>query len=199
LTGTIPSTTPFTFTQPMQELADTLSHNLVVRALTPGDRVNLKYAPVSEGGALRVNFEGSKTREYRAKKIAMVTFGGGLQAADVSLGGAFDLPVHYLEDGPLAGADVFGLEREGYDTTRRGIASLDVLSNDLAGSSGIDQGSVQIVTPPKNGIARVMPRDGKLWYAWTASKSGVPADSLEYVVFDNNGVASEPVLVHILP
>jgi hypothetical protein len=183
----------------MQELADTLPHNLVVRALTPGDRVNLKYAPVSEGGALRVNFEGSKTREYRAKKIAMVTFGGGLQAADVSLGGAFDLPVHYLEDGPLAGADVFGLEREGYDTTRRGIACIDVLGNDLAGSAGIDRGSVQIVTPPKGGVARVMPRDGKLWYAWTASKSGVPADSLEYVVFDNNGVASEPVLVHILP
>lgn len=199
LTGTIPSTTPFTFTQPMQELADTLPHNLVVRALTPGDKVNLEYAPISEGGALQVNFEGSKVREYRANKIAMVTFGGGLQVADVSLGGAFDLPVHYLEDGPLAGADVFGLEREGYDTTRRGIASIEVLSNDLAGSAGLDHSSVQIVTSPKNGFARVMPRDGRLWYAWTPSKTGFSGDSLEYVVYDNNGVAAEPVLVRLQP
>ena len=199
LVGSIPTTTPFTFSQPMEELKDTLTHNLVVKALTPGDKVSLKYAPVSEGGALLVNFEGAKVRSYRPKKVAMVTFGGGIQATDVSFGGSFDLPVHYLEDGPLAGADIFSLTREGYDTTRRGFAALDVLGNDLAGSSGLDQRSLRIVTPPKNGIARVMPKDGTLWYAWAETKTGVPADSLEYVIYDNNGVASAPVLVNIRP
>lgn len=196
LVGVIPTTTPFTFSLPLQADRDSLSHNLVIRPLTLGDHVDVGVGAHHEGEVLQVTFPSSREREYRSDKIARITFGGGIVAEHVTLDPEVTQPVHFLEDGPLGGNDRISLEREEADYAVGGVLSLDVLKNDLAGTCGLDASSVRIVNSPRNGIARFVPATGQIMYAWRGDKAWVQ-DRFQYIVHDNNGVSTQRVEVLI--
>ncbi|MCH2105064.1 MAG: choice-of-anchor A family protein, partial [Planctomycetes bacterium] len=160
LVGSIPSTNDFTYSLPMQSLEDTLAHNLVVLPLVLGDKVRVDREEVSGNDSFQVAFENSKTRSYRAEKVARITFGNGFKPEHVELADNLDLPVHFLEDGPLGGDDLISLRREGVDTSRRGVHLLELLENDLAGTSGINASSLRIVNAPQHGVVRTIPGTG---------------------------------------
>jgi len=195
LTGSIPSSSPFMFSQPMEENRDTLYHNLVVQPLTPGGHVTVSDDPL--GGAVEVTVDGSTPHLFRSEKIGMLTFGGGVLSEHVTLDPKLDLPIHFLEDGPLGGNDLISLEREEADITRRGVIPLEVLKNDLAGTVGLDVKSIRIVTQPQRGVARVIPDTGQIWYGWPDAVTWT-RDRFQYEVHDKEGVASQVVTVHII-
>ena len=74
---------------------------------------------------------------------------------------------------------------------------LELLENDLAGTSGINASSLRIVNAPQHGVVRTIPGTGQLWYAWPDDKHW-EQDRFQYVVQDNNGVTSERVTVLVV-
>jgi hypothetical protein len=73
---------------------------------------------------------------------------------------------------------------------------MELFSNDLAGSSGLDIGSFQVVKRPEHAVVRFDAASGQVRYLWDASKWS--SDSFEYTVLDGNGVRSAPIEVRIL-
>ena len=73
---------------------------------------------------------------------------------------------------------------------------MELFSNDIAGSSGLDIGSFQVVKRPEHAVVRFDAESGRVRYLWDASKWS--SDSFEYTVLDGNGVRSAPVEVRIL-
>ena len=197
LTGSYPSTTEFTYSMPMQAMRNTLKHNLVLRPLEPGHNVKLGRHTQALGDSIKVKFANGASRDYRADKVAMITIGNGMTSDEVTIEGALEVPIHYLEDGPLGGEDLFSLSREGADLTRPGVLPLDLLSNDLAGSMGLDVSSLRIVNPPQHGVVRRISGTSMVWYAWSADK-GWENDRFQYVVQDNDGNTSKRVEVLIV-
>ena len=197
LTGSYPSTTEFTYSMPMQAMRDTLKHNLVLRPLEPGHNVKLGRHNQVLGDSIKVKFANGASRDYRADKVAMITIGNGMTSDEVTIEGALEVPIHYLEDGPLGGDDLFSLSREGVDLTRPGVLPLELLSNDLAGSMGLDVSSLRIVNPPQHGVVRRISGTSMVWYAWSADKDW-ENDRFQYVVQDNDGNTSKRVEVLIV-
>ena len=197
LIGSIPSTNSFTYSLPMQSLGDTLLHNLVVLPIELGDEVNISRQTLDGEASFQVKFESSKARSYRADKIARITLANGFKPEHVELGDTLGVPVHFLEDGPLGGDDLISLSREGVDTSQRGLHLLELLGNDLAGTSGMDAGSLRVVSSPEHGVVRTIPGTGQVWYAWPDDKDW-QRDRFQYVVQDNNGVTSQRVSVLIV-
>jgi choice-of-anchor A domain-containing protein len=197
LVGSIPSTNDFTYSLPMQALGDTLRHNLVVLPIELGDKVSISRQTLGGQASLQVTFENSKARNYRADKVARITLANGFKSEHVQLGDSMGVPVHFLEDGPLGGNDLISLSREGVDTSRRGVHLLELLGNDLAGTSGMDAGSLRVVSSPEHGVVRAIPGTGQVWYAWPDDKNW-QQDRFQYVVQDNNGVTSQRVSVLIV-
>jgi choice-of-anchor A domain-containing protein len=197
LVGSIPSTNSFTYSLPMQSLGDTLLHNLVVLPIELGDEVNISRQTLDGEASFQVKFESSKARSYRADKIARITLANGFKPEHVELGDTLGVPVHFLEDGPLGGDDLISLSREGVDTSQRGLHLLELLGNDLAGTSGMDTGSLRVVSTPEHGVVRTIPGTGQVWYAWPDDKDW-QRDRFQYVVQDNNGVTSQRVSVLIV-
>ena len=197
LVGSIPSTNSFTYSLPMQSLGDTLLHNLVVLPIELGDEVNISRQTLDGEASFQVKFESSKARSYRADKIARITLANGFKPEHVELGDTLGVPVHFLEDGPLGGDDLISLSREGVDTSQRGLHLLELLGNDLAGTSGMDAGSLRVVSSPEHGVVRTIPGTGQVWYAWPDDKDW-QRDRFQYVVQDNNGVTSQRVSVLIV-
>ena len=197
LTGSYPSTTEFTYSMPMQAMRDTLKHNLVLRPLEPGHNVKLRRHNQVLGDSIKVKFANGASRDYRADKVAMITIGNGMTSDEVTIEGALEVPIHYLEDGPLGGDDLFSLSREGADLTRPGVLPLELLSNDLAGSMGLDVSSLRIVNPPQHGVVRRISGTSMVWYAWSVDKDW-ENDRFQYVVQDNDGNTSKRVEVLIV-
>jgi choice-of-anchor A domain-containing protein len=197
LVGSIPSTNNFTYSLPMQALGDTLRHNLVVLPIELGDKVSISRQTLDGEASFQVKFENSKARGYRADKIARITLANGFKPEHVEIGELLGVPVHFLEDGPLGGNDLISLSREGVDTSRRGVHLLELLGNDLAGTSGMDTGSLRVVSSPEHGVVRTIPGTGQVWYAWPDDKHW-QQDRFQYVVQDNNGVTSQRVSVLIV-
>jgi len=195
--GSIPSTNDFTYSLPMQSLEDTLAHNLVLLPVELGDKVSIDRGEISGNDSFQVAFENSKTRNYRAEKIARITLGNGFKPEHVELADNLGVPIHFLEEGPLGGDDLISLRREGVDTSRRGVHLLELLGNDLAGTSGINASSLRVVNAPQHGVVRTIPGTGRVWYAWPDDKHW-EQDRFQYVVQDNNGVTSERVTVLVV-
>jgi hypothetical protein len=114
----------------------------------------------------------------------------------VNVDSNLNLDVHYLEQQPLGGQDVFMLDQFDVPETGRGMIHMDLFSNDLAGSSGLNIGSFQVVKRPEHAVVRFDASSGEVRYLWDASKWS--SDSFEYTVLDGNGVRSAPVEVRIL-
>ncbi|MCH2103889.1 MAG: choice-of-anchor A family protein [Planctomycetes bacterium] len=197
LIGSYPSTTEFTYSMPMQAMRDTLKHNLVLRPLEPGHNLKLGRHNQALGDSIKVKFANGASRDYRADKVAMITIGNGMTSDEVTIEGALEVPIHYLEDGPLGGDDLFSLSREGADLTRPGVLPLELLNNDLAGTMGLNVSSLRIVNPPQHGVVRRISGTSMVWYAWSADKDW-ENDRFQYVVQDNDGNTSKRVEVLIV-
>jgi len=63
--------------------------------------------------------------------------------------------------------------------------TINVLENDIPGSSAIDRGSVRIVSPPMNGTV-VLNADGSVTY--TPNEGFIGEDSFSYEITDENGL-----------
>lgn len=185
---------PFMGGLSVQEPTDVLLHNLVI---TPGETgtVRVTQSESTQGSPLVVTVNGL-TRHFRSDKIERLTLAGVQDAANVNVDSNLNLDVHYLEQQPLGGQDVFMLDQFDVPETGRGMIHMDLFSNDLAGSSGLNIGSFQVVKRPEHAVVRFDASSGEVRYLWDASKWS--SDSFEYTVLDGNGVRSAPVEVRIL-
>jgi choice-of-anchor A domain-containing protein len=185
---------PFMGGLSVQVPSDVLLHNLVI---TPGETgtVRVTQSESTEGSPLVVTVNGL-TRHFRSEKIERLTLAGVQDAANVNVDSNLNLDVHYLEQQPLGGQDVFMLDQFDVPETGRGMIHMDLFSNDLAGSSGLNIGSFQVVKRPEHAVVRFDAESGRVRYLWDASKWS--SDSFEYTVLDGNGVRSAPVEVRIL-
>ena len=185
---------PFMGGLSVQAPADVLLHNLVI---TPGETgtVRVTQSESTQGSPLVVTVNGL-TRHFRSDKIERLTLAGVQDAANVNVDSNLNLDVHYLEQQPLGGQDVFMLDQFDVPETGRGMILMELFSNDLAGSSGLDIGSFQVVRRPEHAVVRFDSDTGCVRYLWDASKWST--DSFEYTVLDGNGVRSAPIEVRIL-
>ena len=192
--GEIEDLVPFMAGNPMQEPEDVLLHNLVLSPSSSGD---VTVAPMGSavGSPLAVTVNG-QTRNFRADKVAQLTVANVTDHSLVDVDPSLGLDVHFLEEAPLAGGDVYMLDQMGVPRYGRGVILMDLFVNDLAGSSGLDTSSFRVVTQPEHGVVRYHEPSGRVWFAWGSAKW--TEDSFEYLMLDGNGVASEPVSVQIL-
>ena len=149
----------------------------------------------AEGSPLAVTVNG-QTRSFRADKVASLTVANVTDHTLVDVDPSLGLEVHLLELQPLGGQDVFMLDQYDVPETGRGMITMELFSNDLAGSSGLDTGSFQVVKRPAHAHVRFDASSGSVRYFWDASKWS--SDSFEYTVLDGNGVRSAPIEVRIL-
>jgi choice-of-anchor A domain-containing protein len=192
--GEIGDLVPFMAGHPMQEPEDVLLHNLVLSPSSSGD---VTVAPMGSavGSPLAVTVNGH-TRSFRADKVAQLTVANVTDHSLVDVDPSLGLDVHFLEEAPLMGADVYMLNQLGVPRYGRGMILMDLFANDLAGSSGLDTSTFRVVTRPEHGVVRYHEPSGRVWFAWGSAKW--TEDSFEYLMLDGNGVASEPVSVQIL-
>ena len=184
---------PFMGGLPMQAPEDVLLHNLV---LSPGATGNVRVAPLdSEEDSMLVVTVNGLTRHFRSEKIGRLTLTDVTDSSSVNVDPSLNLEVHYLEEGPLAGDDVYLLKQMDVPRRGRGRILMDLFANDLAGSSGLDTSRLRVVTAPEHGVIRHDVASGRIWFAWDGSKW--TQDEFEYVVLDGNGVTSEPARVRI--
>jgi choice-of-anchor A domain-containing protein len=192
--GEIGDLVPFMAGHPVQEPMDSLLHNLL---LSPNSSGGVTVAPMgsAEGSPLAVTVNG-QTRSFRADKVASLTVANVTDHALVDVDPSLGLEVHLLELQPLGGQDVFMLDQYDVPETGRGMITMELFSNDLAGSSGLDTGSFQVVKRPAHAHVRFDASSGSVRYFWDASKWS--SDSFEYTVLDGNGVRSAPIEVKVL-
>ena len=188
--GDLESFLPFMGGLSVQEPSDVLLHNLV---LTPGESGDVF---VSHSGSSLIVTVNGLTRHFRFSKIDSLTFAGVSDMTNVEVEQGLELDIHLLEQQPLGGQDVFMLDQFDVPETGRGMINMDLFSNDLAGSSGLDIGSFQVVKRPEHAVVRFDAKSGLVRYLWDASKWS--SDSFEYTVLDGNGVRSAPVEVRVL-
>jgi len=191
--GDLGALLPFMAGLPMQEPEDVLLHNLILNSTEDG---SVTVAPLdgSPNAPLVVTVNG-ETQHFRSEKIGLLTVAELSDPFSVDVDPSLGLEVHYLEEAPLAGDDVYLLEQLGVPEHGRGMILMDLFANDLAGSSGLNQSRLRVVTPPEHGVVRFHRASGRAWFAWGSAKW--TEDSFEYVVIDGNGVTSEPARVRI--
>jgi choice-of-anchor A domain-containing protein len=192
--GEIGELVPFMAGHPVQEPMDSLLHNLLLSPSSSGG-VTVASMGSAEGSPLAVTVNG-QTRSFRADKVASLTVANVTDHTLVDVDPSLGLEVHLLELQPLGGQDVFMLDQFDVPETGRGMITMDLFSNDLAGSSGLDIGSFQVVKRPAHAFASFDPASASVRYLWDASKWS--SDSFEYTVLDGNGVRSAPIEVRIL-
>ena len=191
--GEIEDLLPFMAGLPMQEPEDVLLHNLILNSTQDG---SVTVAPLdgSPNAPLVVTVDG-ETQNFRSEKIGLLTVAGLSDPFSVDVDPSLGLEVHFLEEAPLAGDDVYLLDQLDVPEHGRGMILMDLFANDLAGSSGLNESRLRVVTPPEHGVVRFHRASGRAWFAWGSAKW--TEDSFEYIVIDGNGVTSEPARVRI--
>jgi len=191
--GELEDLLPFMAGLPMQEPEDVLLHNLI---LTPSEDGSVTVAPLdaSQNAPLVVTVDG-ETQNFRSEKIGLLTVAQLTDPLSVDVDPSLGLDVHFLEEAPLAGDDVYLLDQLDVPEHGRGMILMDLFANDLAGTSGLDASRLRVVTPPAHGVVRFHRASGRAWFAWGSAKW--TADEFEYIVIDGNGVTSEPARVRI--
>ena len=149
----------------------------------------------AQGSPLVVTVDGL-TRHFRSEKIGRLTMAGITDHSLVDVDPSLGLDVHYLEEAPLGGDDLYMLKQMDVSRRGRGMILMDLFANDLAGSSGLNTSAFRVVTAPEHGLVRYHEESGQVWFAWGPDKW--LEDGFEYVVIDGNGVRSDPVSVQII-
>ncbi len=120
---------------------------------------------------------------------------------DNTPGGIGDLAGNLLSPNQLSGETMFtvvvGLQPEAFDDRETvdedGVVFIDVLSNDQSFGAPLNPNSIQITTLPSSGLATVV--NGQIRYQ--PSEDYVGGDSIEYLVFDDDGRLSNSATVSI--